>query len=210
MKNIFKRGIKKIIRKLYYLGELNELEAPPQLTLRKDLNKYVTHENAFFADSAIIGNSQNDKTKIIIGYNTHVMGTLLLFPYGGEIKIGNNCYIGDLSRIWSAEKIEIGNDVLISHNVNIIDTNSHEIDATERALNEREILKKGLPTKKGNVLSSPIIIKDFVWINFNATILKGVTIGEGAIVGAGAVVTKDVPEYSFVAGNPAKVIKFLK
>lgn len=49
---------------------------------------------------------------------------------------------------------------------------------------------------------------DDTWIGCNAIILKGVTIGRGAIVGAGAVVTKDVPPYAIVDGNPAKVIRF--
>ncbi|HBN4333859.1 TPA: maltose O-acetyltransferase, partial [Escherichia coli] len=50
-------------------------------------------------------------------------------------------------------------------------------------------------------------IGDNVWIGFQAAILKGVTIGEGAVVAARAVVTKDVPAWSVVAGNPAKVVK---
>lgn len=58
------------------------------------------------------------------------------------------------------------------------------------------------------VKTKPIIIKDKVWIGFNVIILKGVTVGEGAIIGA--VVTKDVPAYTVVVGNLAKVIKFLK
>jgi len=50
-------------------------------------------------------------------------------------------------------------------------------------------------------------IKDKAWIGFNSIILKGVTIGEGSIVGAGSVVTKDIPDWSIVGGNPAKVIR---
>jgi acetyltransferase-like isoleucine patch superfamily enzyme len=53
----------------------------------------------------------------------------------------------------------------------------------------------------------PVKINDRVWIGFNSIILKGVTIGEGGIVGAGSVVTKDVPPYTIVAGNPARVIR---
>ena len=57
--------------------------------------------------------------------------------------------------------------------------------------------------------SSPIKICDNVWIGRDARILKGVTIGEGSIVALGAIVTKDVPPYSIVAGNPASVVKYL-
>ena len=55
--------------------------------------------------------------------------------------------------------------------------------------------------------SAPVVIEDNVWIGQYSTILKGVTIGKGAIVATRAVVTKDVPPYTIVAGNPAKVVK---
>ena len=55
-----------------------------------------------------------------------------------------------------------------------------------------------------------MIIKDYAWISYNACILKGVTIGEGAIIGAGSVVTKDVPAWTVVAGNPAKIVRHIK
>lgn len=174
-----------------------------------DYHNVVLYTNAKIYPKAIISNNQKDKTKIILGANTHICGTLLIFPFGGEIKIGDNCYVGDLSRIWSAEKIEIGNDVLISHNVNIMDTNAHEINDAERTINGREILKHGLPKFKGNVKTAPIKINNNVWINFNSIILKGVTIGEGSIIAAGSVVTKDVEAYTMVAGNPARFIKKL-
>ena len=61
----------------------------------------------------------------------------------------------------------------------------------------------GHPKTKGNV-----IIGNDVWIGMNVFILSGVTIGDGAVVGAGALVSKDVPPYAIVGGNPAKIIRY--
>lgn len=57
-------------------------------------------------------------------------------------------------------------------------------------------------------INKPVIIKDFVWIGSNVTIVPGVTIGEGVVVAAGSVVTKDVPDFAVVGGNPAQIIKY--
>ena len=54
----------------------------------------------------------------------------------------------------------------------------------------------------------PVAIHDDVWIGTRVIILPGVTVGRGAIIGAGAIVTKDIPEYAIVGGNPAKLIKY--
>ncbi|CVI22747.1 Bacterial transferase hexapeptide repeat protein [Agrobacterium fabacearum CFBP 5771] len=61
---------------------------------------------------------------------------------------------------------------------------------------------------EGRSRSSKILIGSDVWFGAGAIVLKGLTIGHGAVIGAGAVVTKDVPPYAIVAGNPAKVIRF--
>lgn len=147
--------------------------------------------------------------KIRIGSNTHIRGELLTLPYSNGIVIGNNCYIGENCKIKSYENILIGNNVLIAHNVTIIDSNSHEIDYIERHKGYMQIITKGHGTDKGNIICNPIIINDNVWISFNVAVLKGVTIGKGAIIAAGSVVTKDVDEFTIVAGNPAKFIKRL-
>ena len=163
-----------------------------------------------FYENAIVYNAINDSSKIVIGKNTHIRGELLVFKYGGEIKIGDDSFVGEGSRIWSGDSLIIGNNVLISHNVNIVDSNSHEINHIERAERYIELISNGSWKTKGSIVTSPIIIKDYAWISFGVTILKGVTIGEGAIVAANSVVTKDVPDFTMVAGNPAKEIKKLK
>ena len=64
--------------------------------------------------------------------------------------------------------------------------------------------------EQGYSEEKPIVVGDDVWLGYGAIILPGVTIGDGAIIGAGTVVTKDVPPYAIVGGNPAKVIRFRK
>jgi acetyltransferase-like isoleucine patch superfamily enzyme len=174
-------------------------------------NRKNVHGNNFVLyPETIISNMQNNPSHIIIGDNTHVRGTLLIFKYGGKISIGNNCYIGDRSRIWSGESVSIGNNVLIAHQVNIVDTQAHELDSIERSQRYEELIKAGPWSSKGNIETRAVVIKDKAWISFNAIILKGVTIGEGAIVAAGSVVTKDVAPYTMVAGNPAVFVKNVK
>jgi acetyltransferase-like isoleucine patch superfamily enzyme len=170
---------------------------------------YIINKGSVLYNDATILNLQQDSSKINLGINSHIRGTLLVFKYGGKIEIGDNTYIGDNTRIWSGDNIKIGNDVLISHNVNIIDTNSHEKNYEERAFRSIELMNNGHWDKKGSIITSPILINDYVWISFNATILKGVTIGKGAIIAAGSVVTKNVEPFTIVAGNPAVVIKHL-
>lgn len=167
-------------------------------------------KNAVLHNVARISNFQFDKVKITVGSDTHIFGELLVWANGGEILIGENCFVGEYSRIWSGNRIEIGNHVLISHNVNIIDSNSHELNEIERATNYNKMWKYGHPKEIGNIETQAIVIEDYVWINMNAVILKGVRIGKGSIITACSVVTKSVPPFSFVSGAPAQIIKNLK
>jgi len=178
-----------------------------ELKINRCLRQVVIGEKSKFYEQAEVVNLQQAKTKIKIGTNTHIRGTLLLFAHNGNINIGNNCYIGFGTQIWSANEITIGNDVLISHNCNIIDTNSHEENYLERKESYIKMLIKGHPTENVNVKSAPIIIEDHVWISYDVCILKGVTIGKGAIIGAGSVVLKNVESFTMVAGKPAVFIK---
>ncbi|WP_158587746.1 acyltransferase [Algoriphagus lacus] len=162
-----------------------------------------------FTRTAKVENISKNKKNINIGNFSRIEGRLVVFKYGGRIDMGDFVYIGTGSNIWSGESVFIGNNVLISHNVNIIDTNSHEIDHYEREIRYKSLLNYGHPIDKSSIITGPIVIEDNVWISFGASILKNVTIGKGSIVAACSVVTKDVPSFCLVAGNPAKVVKKL-
>jgi acetyltransferase-like isoleucine patch superfamily enzyme len=143
-----------------------------------------------------------------------IQASLIFERETGFISVGKNSFIGGSSLI-CIDSIEIGNDVLISWGCTIIDNDAHSL-AWELRKKDVSDWKRGMDDGSlgkykdwSNVAHAPIKIKDKVWIGFNSIILKGVTIGEGAIVGAGSVVTKDVPPYTVVGGNPAKIIKNL-
>lgn len=192
----------------YLLGFKRKVEhVLSDLAAKKDI---VCSSGVRFTRTAKAENLSKSKLNITIGKNSLIEGKLLVFSYGGKITIGNNSYIGYGSNVRSGQSISIGNNVLISHNVNIIDTNSHEIDYLERAENYKKALVYGMPKEKGNVLTGEIIIEDYVWVSYGVSILKNIKIGKGAIIASNSVVTKDVPAFSMVAGNPAKVMKMLK
>lgn len=167
-------------------------------------------KSAVIHNEGSILNNRNQKDYVTIGEYTHILGQLLVFGHGGEISIGDYCYIGHNTCIWSAEEISIGNRVLISHGCNIFDNNTHPIDKDERHQHFVHLVTKGFPKSQKGLNEKKIVIKDDVWIGANSIILKGVTISEGSIVAMGSLVTQDVPPNCIVAGNPAKIIKKIK
>lgn len=118
----------------------------------------------------------------------------VFFGDGSELEIGDNSGIGVNCRILGP--VSIGNDVMMAPDV-IIQTRSHRFDCVD------------VPMRlQGSRDTQAVVISDDVWIGTRVIILPGVTVGRGAIVGAGAVVTKDVPEYAIVGGNPARIIRY--
>jgi UDP-2-acetamido-3-amino-2,3-dideoxy-glucuronate N-acetyltransferase len=108
--------------------------------------------------------------------------------------IGKNCKIS--SHTFICEGVTVEDDVFVGHNVTFINDLYPRSTAPDGGL-QTEADWKVVPT----------FIRKGASIGSSATILAGVTVGEGAIVGAGAVVTKDVPAWTIVAGNPAKVLR---
>lgn len=105
---------------------------------------------------------------------------------GSHTRIGIGCVlIGPVS---------VGNEVMLAQNIVLSGLNHNYQDVN-------------LPISRQPCTTAPIVVEDEVWIGANAVITAGVTIGKHAVVAAGSVVTKNVPPYSIVAGNPARVIK---
>lgn len=205
--------LKPLIKKLFYRIYLSG-HAEAQHRCRQDRANHLQQQMEYDADSVRINNAatilnhRKDKKYIKVGKNCLIRGEIMVLRHGGEVIIGEDCFLGDKSRIWSSVKISIGNRVLISHNVNIHDNISHPLSSKERHLDFLNIIHKGELREEVSINEKEIIIEDDVWIGFNATILKGVKIGRGAIIGANTIVTKDVEPYGVVVGNPNKIIKY--
>src|SRR6056300_1120663 len=115
-----------------------------------------------------------------------------------RIEIGDRTVINNnFALIADSTYIRIGKNCLIGANVEILDSDFHALEIEDRRQGKRGI-------------SHPVTILDDVFIGSNARILKGVTVGRGAVIANSAIVSKDVPEFTIVAGNPAIVIKKLK
>jgi acetyltransferase-like isoleucine patch superfamily enzyme len=147
-----------------------------------------------------IENFYGERDRIRVGEHSHIRGRLLTYGHGGRIRIGDWCYLGVRSEIWSMDSITIGNRVLIAHDVNIHDGTGHSLRAGERHEHFRRIVEEGHPRSPEmlpGVKSSPIVIEDDVWISFGVTILKGVCIGAGSVIAAGSIVAESVPPRMF-------------
>jgi galactoside O-acetyltransferase len=169
--------------------------------------------------SSISINSTSPETRqyVTIGKKGLNRASFVFESEKGEVIIGNNVHLGGVTFI-SRNKIVVKDDVTMAWDITIYDHNSHSILWEERA-KDNETCYSDYHNYNGNkvvtkdwsvVRNAPIIIESKVWIGFGVLILKGVTIGEGAVIGAKSVVTKDVPAWSVVAGNPAQVVKIIQ
>lgn len=114
--------------------------------------------------------------------------------YGSNIKVGEKVFFNFNCVVLAVAPVSIGSRSLFGPNVQIY-TATHPMNPKERA--------------SGLELGKPITIGADVWIGGGAIICPGVTIGNRSVIGAGSVVTKDIPDDVFAAGNPCRVIKSL-
>ena len=115
-------------------------------------------------------------------------GAFITVDHGGKLKLGRG-YANSGVRLLAFNSISLGDNVVISDNSTIRDSDNHWISGGS------------------GQQSAPIVIGNNVWIGMNVTVLKGVTIGDGAVVAAHSLVNKSVPPGTLVGGVPAKVIR---
>ena len=144
--------------------------------------------------------------RLSVGEDSIIHADISFEESGGNIQIGSRTFVGR-SHLVCYRSLMIGDDVIMSWGITIVDHDSHSIDWANRR-NDIGEWSKGRKDW-AHVAHAPVFIADKAWIGFNVSILKGVTIGEGAVVGACSVVTRDIPPYSVVVGNPAKIVRSL-
>jgi len=150
---------------------------------------YFVHESAYVDPGAKIGKG----TKI--WHFSHVMA-------GAEI--GENCTLGQ--NVFVAKNVKIGNNVKIQNNVSVYEGVILEDDVfcgPSCVFTNVDTPRSAFPRDRSEYLKT--VVKRGATIGANATIVCGHTLGEWCLVGAGAVVTKDVPPYALVYGNPARI-----
>ena len=123
------------------------------------------------------------------------------FDYGVHTKIGKNSFANYNFTVLDCGPVIIGDDVFIGPNVTI-GTPVHPMLNEERRARYKED-----GTKYDLEYAKPIEIKDGCWLASGVIVCGGVTIGKGCVIGAGSVVTRDIPDDSFAAGNPCRVIR---
>lgn len=167
------------------IGKVKNIKIRGRLRIVSSVKKNI------IIGSNVTLNSNNRKYHL----NMHSPVKLMADTPNAIIIIGDNCRINGAC-IHAQNRIEIGKNCLIAANVQIMDSNGHELsfDNPENRINTRDIPKE-------------VVIGDNVWVGANSFILPGVHIGYGSVIAANSVVTKDVPPMSLYGGSPARLIK---
>jgi len=148
-----------------------------------------------------------------VGRFVRVWGKLLVYNYGGTIRIGARTRIRSTPArtelaAYPGATLEIGERVSVNYGCSLVATGHIRIGnncriGTHVSIFDNDFHEKGRP--EARPAPRPVMIEDDVWIATRVIVLKGVTVGRGAVVGAGSVVTSDIPPYSVAVGNPARV-----
>jgi len=164
----------------------------PRLWVRLILNRVIHHRGKNVKIRCKARLDILPFNKFSIG-NGSVIENLSIVNNGvGDVIIGKNTFIGYSNIIIGP--VEMGNNIMTAQHV-VISGLNHQYENTE------------VPIRYQAISTAKITLEDDCWIGANAVITAGVTVGKHAVVAGGSVVTKDVPPYSVVGGNPAKVLK---
>lgn len=132
---------------------------------------------------------------IITGKNIHCQYSTFFYSPHKDIKLGDNVGIG--ARCYFLCDTLIGNKVFIASSVAFLNSDDHNYNVIGKTIWD-----------SGRGDKYKIIVEDDVWVGHGAILLSPVRVGHGSIIAAGSVVTKDVPPYAIVGGNPARLIKW--
>ena len=152
---------------------------------------YFVHDSSYIDENVSVGKG----TKI--WHFSHIQS--------GAV-VGNNCSIGQNVNI--ANNVKIGNHVKIQNNVSVyegVELEDYVFCGPSMVFTNIKVPRSEFP-QKGSDYYAKTLVKKSASIGANATIVCGVTIGEYSLIGSGAVITKDVPSYALVVGNPGRVI----
>jgi len=153
--------------------------------------KFFLHESSYIDDSVNIGSG----TKI--WHFSHILS---------GAQIGKNCHLGQ--NVVIGNNVKIGNFVKIQNNVSVyegIELEDYVFCGPSMVFTNIKLPRAEFP-QRGSEFYQKTLIKKSASIGANATIVCGVTIGEYAMIGSGTVVTKNIPSYSLVVGNPGRII----
>lgn len=181
-------------------GEIYDSGDSELVSLRAKCHRLCQAYNALADTDRENRNNILKEMGIKMGKGSYLQGPIYI-DYGCFTSIGERTYVNFNLTILDTCEVKIGNDVFIGSGVSLL-TPLHPMEYKERNYYINEESKW-----KNKEYGAPIIIKDNCWICSNVSILPGVTIGEGSVIGAGSVVTHDIPDNCFAAGNPCKVIK---
>ena len=130
---------------------------------------------------------------IVVAPQGSIGSGAILDSFGGDIRIGENCFIGPFSIVMGHGGVTIGRDTLVAAHCRILSS-------------EHQLSPLGVAIKSVGDIVKTTVIGDDCWLGAGVTVKAGVTIGDGCVVGAGAVVTRDLAPGSIAVGVPARVI----
>lgn len=153
---------------------------------------HLRHCSSVGIQPTVLGSPRIDATDMAVGDHFKVWSghRQTLVTGWGRIRVGDRVFVNSGAVVFSVLEVTLGDDVALANEAYLMDSDSHGIE--------------GRPVKE-----APVRIGNGSWIGARAMVLPGVTIGSRCVVAAGAIVSRDVPDDTLVAGNPARVVREL-